>query len=169
MGGWGWEDELKNKTNLSQNLGWGWSWGWAWQNGFSTVVDIFLMPFWFFPQVTQQPWIDNLTQAWLMNVYYIRIASETFKGSFNHTPYSKLLQVNTKITSETTWRITSSQGNLVLLSLAVLYLSLVLFYFLVDFLIHVSSPFIMSGSKHTKKKWNYRDVSELYFCHLLST
>ena len=30
--GWvgGWEDELKNKTNLSQSLNW--SWGWAWQN-----------------------------------------------------------------------------------------------------------------------------------------
>ena len=27
----GWEEELKNKTNLSQSGGWGWSLGWAWQ------------------------------------------------------------------------------------------------------------------------------------------
>ena len=67
-----------------------WAWTGVWQkNGFSTMVDIFLMPFWFFPQITHQPWIDNLTQAWLMNVYYIRIASEILKGSFNRTPLFK--------------------------------------------------------------------------------
>ena len=75
--------------------------------------------------LTHQPQTEDLTQAWLLNV----LTSEIRKGSFNpvlfEPPYLKLLQVNIKINSKTTLMITSIQGNLVLLSLALLYLSLV--------------------------------------------
>ena len=73
---------------------------------------IFLMP-----QTFHQPRIEDLTQAWLLSVDYIKDASELLKGSINpvlfRPPYLKLLQFNIKITSKTTCWITSSKVNLV--------------------------------------------------------
>ena len=90
----------------------------------STFVDIFLMPSWSFSQTTHQPQTEDLTQAWLLNVF----TSELLKGSFNpvlfELPHLKPLQVNIKITTKINLRISSIQGNLVLLSLALLDLSL---------------------------------------------
>ena len=95
---------------------------------FILLVDIYFQCH-LFPKTTHQPEIEDLTHSWLLNVHYIKVALELLKGSINPvlfgTHYLKLIQFNSNITSKTTWRITSSQVNLVLLSLALLYLSLV--------------------------------------------
>ena len=110
---------------------------------FILLVDIYFQCH-LFPKTTHQPEIEDLTHSWLLNVHYIKVALELLKGSINPvlfgTHYLKLIQFNSNITSKTTWRITSSQVNLVLLSLALLYLSLVL-YTLLWF-------------------WNWNDISE---------
>ena len=55
-----------------------------------------------------------------------RLLQSFLKAALTINPrHLKLFQFNSKITSKTTGRITSSQVNLVLLSLALLYLSLV--------------------------------------------
>ena len=57
-----------------------------------------------------------------------RLLQSFLKATLTINPrHLKLFQFNSKITSKTTGRITSSQVNLVLLSLALLYLSLVIF------------------------------------------
>ena len=60
-----------------------------------------------------------------------RLLQSFLKAALTINPHHlKLLQFNSKITSKTTGRITSSQVNLVLLSLALLYLSLGLLFLL---------------------------------------
>jgi len=90
-----------------------------------TMVDIY-----FYAISSHKPApTQDLTQAWLLHVNYIKVALELLENSIDpvlfRPPYLKLLQFNSEITSKTTWRITSSQVNLVLLSLAQLYLSIV--------------------------------------------
>ena len=77
------------------------------------------------------------------SLHYIKVDSELLKGSFNPVlfgpRYLKLLKVKIKINSKTTSRMSSIQGNLVLLSLALLYLSLVLFYFIYNIILTIVS------------------------------